>query len=119
MEAYKRRIQVAFNKGVRKREFQVGDWVLRRTDALAQIGKMEANWEGPYKIITVLDGGSYYLEDVKGKPLPRPWNIHHLRNTMPNLGNPTSTGSTAREWEIKEWENEFIMYQRIMFPASL
>lgn len=70
---------MAFNKGVKKRVFQVGHMVLRRADALANTGKIEANWEGPYKIISVLAGGSYYLEDAKGKPLPRPWNINHLK----------------------------------------
>lgn len=35
--------------------------VLRRADALANTGKMEENWEGPYKVRTVSVGGSYYL----------------------------------------------------------
>lgn len=39
-----------------KREFQVGHMVLRRADVLANTGKIEANWEGPYKVISVLAG---------------------------------------------------------------
>ncbi|KAI3448580.1 hypothetical protein Pfo_005245 [Paulownia fortunei] len=53
MEAYKSRIRV-------------GDLVLRRADALKQTGKLEANWEGPYKV-------------TRRKKIPRPWNICHLK----------------------------------------
>lgn len=60
-------------------EFQVGDLVLRLSDALLDIGKLEAVWEGPYKVIRVLGEGSYELEDLTGKKLPRPWHVSHLK----------------------------------------
>ncbi|KAI3451561.1 hypothetical protein Pfo_008226 [Paulownia fortunei] len=61
------------------RNFQVGDLVLRRADALKQTGKLEANWEGPYKVTRVIAGGAYELEDERGNKIPRPWNICHLK----------------------------------------
>lgn len=67
---YKRKVQEAFNGKVKKREFQVGDLVLRQSDALLDIGKLEAAWEGPYKVIGVLRGGSYKLEDLQERSFP-------------------------------------------------
>lgn len=51
----------------------------KQADALKDKGKLDANWEGPYKIHSVLPSGSYYLIDKSGKILPRPWNVSHLR----------------------------------------
>lgn len=53
-ELYQSRIQHAFNRKVRKTEFQVGDLVLRQADALQNINKLEAIWELPYTITKVL-----------------------------------------------------------------
>ncbi|KAI3457130.1 hypothetical protein Pfo_013793 [Paulownia fortunei] len=72
MEAYKSRIRVGYSRKVKIRNFQVGDLVLRRADALKQTGKLEANWEGPYKVTRVIAGGAYELEDVRGNKIPRP-----------------------------------------------
>lgn len=43
------------------------------------MGKLEANWEGPYKVITVLTGGAYELMDEEGRRLARTWNVNHLK----------------------------------------
>lgn len=50
---YKRRLQSAFDKWVNKREFQVEYLVMRQADALKDVGKLEATWEGPYKVIAI------------------------------------------------------------------
>ena len=42
-------------------------------------GKLGPNWEGPYNITFVAGIGAYYLEDVDGKIVPRPWNVNNLR----------------------------------------
>lgn len=60
----KEKMKAVYDKKMRKRRFEVGDWVLRQGDAFKKkTGKMEANWEGPYKVITVLTGGAYELMD--------------------------------------------------------
>lgn len=50
----------------------MGDLVLRRANSLKYTWKLEVNWEGPYKVTPVLAGGSYYLEDGRGKWLSSP-----------------------------------------------
>ncbi|KAL0290131.1 UNVERIFIED_CONTAM: hypothetical protein Sradi_7056700 [Sesamum radiatum] len=65
----------SYNKRVKSRSFQVGDLVLRRADALKPIGKVDPTWEGPYKVTSVIGKGAYELEDLEGRPLPRPWNV--------------------------------------------
>lgn len=36
--------------------------VLRRGDAFKNTRKLEANWEGPYKVTQTLRGGAYKLQ---------------------------------------------------------
>ncbi|KAL8520617.1 hypothetical protein ACS0TY_011236 [Phlomoides rotata] len=63
-ETYKSRIKVVYNKRVTFRSFQVGDFVLRRANALKNTRKLELNWKGPYKVVQVLHGGAYKLQDM-------------------------------------------------------
>ncbi|KAL0437676.1 UNVERIFIED_CONTAM: hypothetical protein Sradi_0475500 [Sesamum radiatum] len=79
MQRYKSTMINSYNKRVKTRSFQVGDLVLRRTDALKPVGKLDPTWEGPYKITSIIGRGAYELEDLDGHPLPRPWNIHNLK----------------------------------------
>lgn len=79
MEKREQEMKATYDKKAKKSRFGVGDWVLRQTDALKKTGKLEANWEGPYKIVTVLAGGAYELMDEEGRRLPRPWNVNNLK----------------------------------------
>ena len=72
----------SFNRRVKTRHIQVGDLVLRKVEAMGKIvekGKLGANWDGPFKIIRVIKPGTFELEEMKGKKLPRPWNGDHLK----------------------------------------
>ncbi|XP_012833996.1 PREDICTED: uncharacterized protein LOC105954857 [Erythranthe guttata] len=82
MERSKNLIKARYDQGVRSRSFQIGDLVLRRADALKHTGKLEANWEGPYVVTKCLAGGGYELADIEGKPLPRAWNVIHLKRFL-------------------------------------
>ena len=42
-------------------------------------GKLDPNWEGPYKIMKLIGKGAYHLEDHEGKQVLRPWNSNNLR----------------------------------------
>ncbi|MCI82921.1 gag-pol precursor, partial [Trifolium medium] len=42
-------------------------------------GKLAANWEGPYRVRGKTDNEAYFLEDLQGKELPRPWNAQKLK----------------------------------------
>jgi len=82
MASYKQRMANYFNKGVRARQFQVGDLVLRRmmpNKKDPRDGKFAPNWEGPYRVTRIARSGTYFLEEMNGRAVQRPWNIEHLR----------------------------------------
>ena len=82
LEAYQQTISRFFNRRVKSRSFQLGDLVLQRifpntknpTD-----GKLAPNWEGPYRVVRCNRPGTYWLEDLEKKPVPRPWHAEHLK----------------------------------------
>ena len=79
---YQNRMAQYYNSWVRHRDFQVGDLVLRRVMGAARDptqGKLDPNWEGPYRITSWQRKGTYYLETTDGQKLPHPWNTEHLR----------------------------------------
>ncbi|XP_075489543.1 uncharacterized protein LOC142528383 [Primulina tabacum] len=80
MEAYRSRVMKSYNKNVRARNFQIGDLVMKKVKAVGDVGKLEAKWEGPFKIIQrISSGAAYYPEDSLGQTLKRPWNAFHLK----------------------------------------
>lgn len=42
-------------------------------------GKLEPNWEGPYRVSTNTEKGAYVSESLKGGHVPRTWNIAKLK----------------------------------------
>ena len=66
--SYQQDVARTYNKKVRTRTFQQGDWVLRRAEKTT--GKLTPGWEGPYKVIEVRRAGAYRLQDSKGKIQP-------------------------------------------------
>ncbi|XP_073317256.1 uncharacterized protein [Primulina huaijiensis] len=80
MEAYRNRVMKSYNKHVRSRDIQVGDLVMKKVKQVGDVGKLEARWEGPIKVIQrVSSGAAYYLEDSQGHTLKRTWNAFHLK----------------------------------------
>ncbi|CAH9109579.1 unnamed protein product [Cuscuta europaea] len=79
-ENYRRQVKGYIDAKVRTREFQVGDYVLRRREASqpTEGGKMAPKFEGPYIIATIIKPGTYKLKRPNGKDVPRHWNVHHL-----------------------------------------
>ncbi|XP_009123662.2 uncharacterized protein LOC103848524 [Brassica rapa] len=63
-QAYQQEVAKTYNKKLRTRTFQQGDWVLRRPEKTT--GKLSPAWEGPYKIIEVRGAGAYRLQDIQG-----------------------------------------------------
>ena len=56
-----------YNNKVRHTDFQVGDLVLRKVMGAARDpsqGKLDPNWEGPYKIALWQRKGTYHLETM-------------------------------------------------------
>ena len=78
--ACKLRASRRYNSKVQPRSFQQGDLVWRmRSNARKSDGKFSSNWEGPFRIREVGEGGAYHLEHLSGKIVPRTWNATHLK----------------------------------------
>jgi hypothetical protein len=70
-------------QGVRSRDLQVGNLVLRlRQDARGR-HKLTPPWEGPFVIAMVLKLGTYKLANNQGKVYINAWNIQQLRRFYP------------------------------------
>ena len=77
MDLYQERMTRYYNQRVKLKRFNPGDMVLWKVSQATKDpneGKLGPNQEGPYKVVRYSRGGSYYLEDTNGKPLPHPWN---------------------------------------------
>ncbi|GAV77951.1 hypothetical protein CFOL_v3_21419, partial [Cephalotus follicularis] len=80
--AYQQRVSRYYNKRVNPRPVRKGDLVLRNSaivDPTGTRGKLAPNWEGPYKVKRVLRPGTFKLETLGGREIPRAWNAEHLR----------------------------------------
>ena len=79
--AYKILTEQHYNKKVKGLACRIGELVLRKNEASRQesTGKLGPKWEGPYRVIEARGNGSYTLETMQGKRLPRPWNVCNLR----------------------------------------
>ena len=78
---YQQKLAQRYNRDVRRREFGVGDLVLRKVVGNMRdvnVEKLAPTWEGPYKVTTITSVGAYYLEDLDERLLPRPLNAHNL-----------------------------------------
>ncbi|KAL0408262.1 UNVERIFIED_CONTAM: hypothetical protein Sradi_1760600 [Sesamum radiatum] len=61
------------------RNFQVGDLVMRKAEASGPIGKLDPKWEGPYKVMEIVNAGAYRLQHLNGKERPAHVNIVNLK----------------------------------------
>ena len=87
LEAYHRRVAGYYNARVKTRPMGQGDLVLRKsaiTNALREEGKLRANWEGPYRISSMLGPHTATLETLGGKKMPKTWNTNHLKFYFPS-----------------------------------
>jgi hypothetical protein len=70
-------------RGVRPRDLQVGDLVLRmRQDARGR-HKLTPPWEGPFIIAKILKPRTYKLANNQGEVYNNAWNIRQLRRFYP------------------------------------
>ncbi|KAL2251614.1 UNVERIFIED_CONTAM: hypothetical protein Sindi_2283700 [Sesamum indicum] len=53
-----------YNKKLRPREFQVGDLVLKKVEVSKHVGKLDPEWEGPFKVVEIRRKGAYLLQDA-------------------------------------------------------
>ncbi|XP_073120431.1 uncharacterized protein [Henckelia pumila] len=82
LAAYRKRMTQAYNKRVYPKVFQEGDLVMRKIQHPEKRGKLEAKYEGPFKVIGKAGIAAYYLEDAQGKKGKRSWNAQHLKKIL-------------------------------------
>ncbi|XP_073119747.1 uncharacterized protein [Henckelia pumila] len=61
MEVYRARVMRAYNQKVKHREFQEGEFVLKKVNPAGEVEKLDARWEGPYKLIRRVGMNTWYL----------------------------------------------------------
>uniref|UniRef100_A0A2N9GJY6 Integrase catalytic domain-containing protein n=1 Tax=Fagus sylvatica TaxID=28930 RepID=A0A2N9GJY6_FAGSY len=80
--SYQDDLRKNYGKNVSKQVLIQGDLVLRKVVGNKKDptqGKLGANWEGPYQIISEAGLGAFNLAGMDGKPFKRPWNIGNLK----------------------------------------
>ena len=79
---YQQKLKQGYDANVKLRPLTPGDLVLRKVVDAAKNptwGKLGPNWEGPYRIISEVGIGAYFLEDLDKHVIPRPWNVNNLK----------------------------------------
>ncbi|GJU66922.1 reverse transcriptase domain-containing protein [Tanacetum coccineum] len=67
---------VVYNtKALRPMSFKPGEYVFLRNEAsrVEDQGKLGPKWEGPYRVTEAYQNGSYKLQTMEGKEVPRTW----------------------------------------------
>jgi hypothetical protein len=80
---YQHNLRCYHDKHVHRRELNVGDLVLRRSQSNKGRHKLTPPWEGLHIIAEVLKPGTYKLSNEKGEIFTNMWNIEHLRRFYP------------------------------------
>ncbi|KAJ9539344.1 hypothetical protein OSB04_032077 [Centaurea solstitialis] len=112
MAAQKGIVERHFNKKVKAKIFQVGDYVLRHVFQNTQepnAGKLSIKWEGPYIISKVIGNGAYRLTTMEGMEIPRSWNAHHLKRYR------TTIACIAR---LPQVSHDYCKYRTIKLPQT-
>jgi hypothetical protein len=79
----------AYNKRVVEKSFQVGDlvWkmIIRLGTRSGKFGKWSPSWEGPFRVIRVVPGNAYFVEDLEGHSLPKALNEKYPKCYYPSM----------------------------------
>jgi hypothetical protein len=79
----------AYNKRVMEKSFEVQDlvWkmILQLGTQIGNFGKWSPSWEGPFRVIRVVPGNAYIMEDIEGHTLPKAINGKYLKHYYPSM----------------------------------
>ena len=68
IEVRKKKIAKAYNKKVKSKAFSINDIVWKVILPLGtkdpKLGKWSPNWEGPFKVLKVIPGGAYSIQEL-------------------------------------------------------
>jgi hypothetical protein len=89
IEKEKIKIAKAYNKHVMEKSFQVGDLVWKMILPLGtqsgKFGRWSPSSEGPFRVIWVVLGDAYFVEDLEGHSLPKALNGKYLKCYYPSM----------------------------------
>jgi hypothetical protein len=89
IEKEKIKIAKAYIKRVIEKSFQVGDLVWKMILPLGtrsgKFGKWSPSWEEPFRLIRVVPGNAYFVEDLEGQSLPKALNGKYLKSYYPSM----------------------------------
>jgi hypothetical protein len=82
-------IAKAYNKHVVEKSFQVGDLVWKMILPLGTRGgkfdKWSPSWEGSFRVIRVVLGNAYFMENLEGYSLSKALNGKYLKHYYPSM----------------------------------
>ena len=85
----KLRVAKAYNKKVREKSFQIGDLVWKTILPIGtkdrKFGKWSLNWEGPYRVVEIVPGNSYFVQSLQGVKLSKALNRKYSKKYYPNM----------------------------------
>jgi hypothetical protein len=90
-EIVKEKIKIAkaYNKHAIEKSFLVGDLVWKMILPLGtrsgKFGKWSPSWEGSFRVIRVVPGNAYFVQDLEGHSLPKALNEKYLKRYYPSM----------------------------------
>ena len=89
IEKEKLRVAKAYNKNVKEKSFRIGDLVWKMILPVGtrdrKFGKWSPSWEGPYKIVEIVPGNSYFVQSLQGEKLSKALNGKYLQKYYPSM----------------------------------
>jgi hypothetical protein len=89
IEKVKIKIAKEHNKCVVEKSFQAVDLVWKMIlpwgTRSGKFVKLSPNWEGLFRVIRVVPGNAYFMEDLKGHSLPKALNGKNLKHYYPSM----------------------------------
>jgi hypothetical protein len=83
------KIAKAYNKHAIEKSFLVGDLVWKMILPLGtrsgKFGKWSPSWEGSFRVIRVVPGNAYFVQDLEGHSLPKALNEKYLKRYYPSM----------------------------------
>ena len=71
------------DRKVKLKSIEPGNFVLRRIANADTTGKLQSKWDGPFLVKASNKPGSFRLQDMSGREVPRSWNMNDLRHYYP------------------------------------
>nr|GEX90334.1 reverse transcriptase domain-containing protein [Tanacetum cinerariifolium] len=77
---YKKKLEQYYNKKVYLTSFKPTEFVFQKnkTSRVEYQGKLGPKWEGPYRVAKAYQNGSYKLQTMEDKEVPRTWHAINL-----------------------------------------